>query len=100
MSLELKGKITKVMPVQTGMGKKGAWHKMEFVIEMPGQYPKQVAMSLWGEDKINKYDLEVGLEVTASIEIESRENSGRWYTEIRSWKIQWTEQARKWQPGN
>jgi hypothetical protein len=97
MSLELKGKITKVMPVQTGQGKKGPWSKQEFILEMPGQYPKNVALSLWGEEKINKYDLEVGLEVTASIEIESRENNGRWYTEIRAWKIQWTEQpSRKW----
>lgn len=99
MSLELRGKIVQVLPLQTGMGKKGKWEKLDFIIEIPnGQWPRKVCLSLWGEEKINKYDLEVGLEVTASIEIESRESNGRWYTEIRAWKIQWTEQARKWQP--
>lgn len=81
------------------MGKKGKWEKQDFLLETPGQYPKKVCLSLWGEQNINKYDLEVGLEVTAHIDLESREHSGRWYTEARAFKVEWTAQARKWQPG-
>ena len=89
------------MPVQSGMSKSGkAWAKQEFVLEIPGQYPKKVCMSLWGEEKINNYDLQEGLELTASIELESRESNGRWYTEARAWKIEWTTEARKWAAKN
>lgn len=97
--MELKGKVIQVMEIQTGMGKKGSWSKQEFILEVPGKYPRKVCLSLWDEEKINRYDLEAGLEITASIELESREYNGRWYTEARAWKIEWTEQARKWQPG-
>jgi len=57
-------------------------------------------MSLWGEEKINNYDLQEGLELTASIELENRESNGRWYTEVRAWKVTWTPEARKWAAKN
>jgi hypothetical protein len=31
--------------------------------------------------------LQTGSEITASIEVESREYNGRWYTDIRAWKV-------------
>jgi hypothetical protein len=50
--------------------------------------PKKIALTLWGEDKINQYDLQPGREITAHLELESREYNGRiWYTEARAWKI-------------
>ena len=99
--MEIKGKIVQLLPIVEGQGKKGKWVKQDAIIETPGQYPKKVCISLWGEELINKYDLQVGLEVTAHINAESREHSGRWYTELRAWKITWDEQAaRKWQNGN
>lgn len=98
--MELKGQIIKVMDVVTGVSKKGQWARQDFILEIPGQYPKKVAMSIWGQEKIDKYDLEPGITVTASIEIESREFNDRWYTEIRAWKLEWnSQQKRTWQAG-
>jgi len=98
--MEIKGKIIKVYPIQTGNGKKGNWYKQEFVLEQPGQYPKPICMNLWGEEAINKYDLVEGLTVTAHINLESREYNGRWYTDVRCWKMEWDDQQRRgWQPG-
>lgn len=100
MALEIKGKVLQVFPVVTGTGKKGQWSKQSFLLETPGQFPKKLEMSIWGQEKIDKYDLEPGLVVTASIELESREHQGRWYTEVRAWKLSWeSDQKRKWQPG-
>lgn len=97
--MEITGKIINVMQVVTGNGKKGMWHKQDFVLQQPGQYPKPVCLSIWGEDLINKYDLKVGLTVTAHINLESREYNGRWYTEVRAWKLTWEAQTeRKWEP--
>lgn len=97
--MEIKGKIVRVMEVVTGNGSKGIWSKQEFVIEQPGQFPKNVCLQLWGENLITKYDLVVGLTVTAHINIESREHGGRFYTDVRCWKLEWdSNQTRKWQP--
>jgi len=98
--MEITGKITRVFEVVTGNGKKGMWSKQSFVIEQPGQYPKLVCVDLWGEDLIAKYDLVVGITVTAHINIESREYYGRWYTDVRCYKLTWDEQQKRtWQPG-
>lgn len=84
--MNLKGKVIQILKEETGMGKKGQWRKQEFVVETAGQYPKKVCMSVWG-DKIDQFSLRTGDVLDVSIELESREYSGRWYTEVRAWKI-------------
>lgn len=84
--MELKGKVIQLLPIQTGMGKKGQWRKLEFIVETQSQYPKKVCFSLWG-DKIDQYNLVAGDMVTIAVDLESREYNGRWYTEARAWKV-------------
>ena len=87
MSMELKGKVVQLLQMQTGMGKKGQWKKQEFILETQSQYPKKVCLSAWG-DKIDQYSLAVGEMVNVSVDLESREYNGRWYTEARAWKLE------------
>ena len=84
--MELKGKVIQILPLTTGAGKKGQWKKQEFIVETQTQYPKKVCLSLWGE-KVDQYSLAVGEMVNASVDLESREYNGRWYTEARAWKL-------------
>lgn len=87
--MELKGKVIQLLPVQTGMGKKGQWKKQEFIVETQTQYPKKVCLSTWG-DKIDQFKVAEGDIVNISVDLESREYNGRWYTEARAWKIEKT----------
>jgi len=84
--MELTGKVIKVLPLQSGEGKNGIWKKQEYVIETESQYPKKVCFSLWG-DKIEQTHLSEGEQLNISFDLESREFNGRWYTEVRAWKI-------------
>src|SRR6478609_6054742 len=84
--MEITGTVVSLLPLQTGQGKNGVWKKQEFIMETPGQFPKKVCLSLWGE-KVDENRLNVGEKITASINIESREYNGRWYTDVRAWKI-------------
>jgi len=84
--MELKGKITKILPLQTGTSSRGEWRKQEFIVETPGQYPKQACLYMWG-DAIDSNRIEEGMEVTASVEIESREYNGKWYTNVKAWRV-------------
>ncbi|MGF1635803.1 MAG: DUF3127 domain-containing protein [Cyclobacteriaceae bacterium] len=84
--MEISGKVQAILPLQTGQGKNGPWKKQEFILEMPGQYPKKVCITIWGE-KIDQYNLSTGDQVTASVDIESREFNGRWYTDVKAWKV-------------
>lgn len=85
--MEITGKIVQTLPKQTGNAKNGTtWEKQEFIIEVPGQYPKKVCFNLWG-DKISKFNIQDGQDLTISVDVESREYNGRWYTDIRAWNV-------------
>jgi hypothetical protein len=90
--MEVKGKVIQLLQLQTGTGKKGQWKKQEFIIETPSQYPKKVCLSIWGE-KVDQYKLSVGDDVVATVDLESREFNGRWYTEARVWKLEKSSQG-------
>lgn len=83
--MNLKGKVIQVLPEQTGTGKNGEWKKQEVIVETEGQYPKSVCISLWG-DKVGTVN--IGEVIDASLNPESREYNGRWYTELKVWKIE------------
>lgn len=87
MAMELKGRVIQLLPMQSGMGKKGQWRKQEFIVETQSQYPKKVCLSIWG-DKIDQFGVREGDEVNVAVDLESREYNGRWYTEARAWKVE------------
>ena len=94
--MQIEGKIIQVWPVQRGVGKSGKeWVKQEFVLETKGQYPKKVMIGLLGKEKVEKYEVWEGLECKVEIELESREYNGRWYTEVRAWKMEWDKNQRR-----
>lgn len=90
MALELECKIVRKLPVQSGNSARGQWSKQEFVVEyQDGQYPAQVCMNVWGADKVNDLgNYQVGDKVKISFKITSREFNGRWYNDVRAWKIE------------
>ena len=87
MSLDLNGKVLKVLPEQSGTGKNGAWVKQDFVVETEEQFPKKVCFSSWGDKVAEVKNLTEGEMITISFNAESREFNGKWYTDLRAWKI-------------
>ena len=85
--MQLSGKLTQLLPIQTGSGKNGEWKKQDIIVETDGQYPKKVCISIWG-DKINEGPLQIGNLLQIDFDIESREYNNKWYTDIKSWKIE------------
>jgi hypothetical protein len=89
MSLDIIGKIVQVLDLQTGTSARGDWKKQEFILETEEQYPRKVCISLWGDRIADITGIQLGRElITVSVSLESREFNGRWYTDVRAWKIQ------------
>lgn len=84
--MEITGTLVQINEPITGNGKNGMWKKQEFIIETPGQYPKKVMITAWG-DKLNLTSFAPGSQVTVGFDLESREYNGRWYTDVKAWKI-------------
>lgn len=85
--MQLTAKLIQLLPLQTGTGKNGEWKKQDIIVETDAQYPKKVCISIWG-DKINTSLLQIGKSLTISFDVESREYNGRWYTDVKAWKIE------------
>jgi hypothetical protein len=84
--LEINGKIIQLLPEQSGESAKGAWRKQEYILETDGQYPKKVCFMAWS-DRIDEFSIKEGENLVVSIDIESREFNGRWYTDVKAWKV-------------
>jgi len=84
--MEISGKIIEVLEVKSGQSANGEWRKQEYVLETEAQYPKKVCFMAWG-DKIEQFDIKKGDQLTVSIDLESREYNGRWYTDVKAWKV-------------
>ncbi|HUM97017.1 MAG TPA: DUF3127 domain-containing protein [Chitinophagaceae bacterium] len=85
--MQLTAKLVQLLPLQTGSGKNGQWKKQDIIVETDGQYPKKVCVSVWG-DKINENLLVTGAMLSISFDVESREYNGRWYTDVKAWRIE------------
>ena len=86
MDLQINGTVKELLEEQSGEGRNGPWRKQEFILETGGDYPKQVCIVMWG-DNIDKFGITEGEQLTAHIDIASREYNGRWYTDVKAWKI-------------
>ena len=84
--MEIKGKITQVLAEKTGQSANGSWRKQEYVLETDGLYSKNISFIAWG-DKIDQFNIKEGEYIVAYIDLESREYNGRWYTDVKAWKV-------------
>jgi hypothetical protein len=84
--MELTGKIIQVLPEKSGTSARGEWRKQEYVIEIPGDYPKKVCFMVWG-DRIDEFKIREGQELNVAVDLESREYNGRWYTDVKAWRV-------------
>ena len=59
----------------------------DYVIEVPGQYPKRCVFRLFGEDRIKQFNIQMNEDVTVQFDIDAHEYQGRWYNDIRAFNI-------------
>ncbi|TAF66033.1 MAG: DUF3127 domain-containing protein [Cytophagales bacterium] len=86
-NLEISGKLLLKLAEQSGEGKNGTWRKQDFVIETQEQYPKKVCFSAWGDKVKTLQDISIGEEVKVYFNVESREYNGKWYTDLKIWRL-------------
>lgn len=87
MSLKITGSVIEILEEQSGTGKNGAWRKQDFILETEGEYANPICITQWG-DNIEKFNIEPGQKLTAHIDLRSREYNGRWYTDVKAWKVE------------
>ena len=88
-SLTLEGRISAKLAPQSGQSARGAWARQDFILEFPdGNFTSNACFTAWGQDKVAELDkFRVGDAVKVSFNVRAREYSGRWYNDLRIWRI-------------
>lgn len=85
--MKINCKIEKSFDLQTGQGRNGQWSRKDYMATYSsGQFLKSFVFSVYG-GKIEtlKDALAVGNQVELSLDIESREYNGKFYTNVSAW---------------
>lgn len=87
--MEITGKIIAALEPRGGVSQRtgNSWKTQEFVIETHEQYPRKCVFNVFGEDRLREFNIQVGEELTVSFDIDAREFNGRWYNDIRAWRV-------------
>ena len=88
--MDLTGNIIAVLPAQSGVSARtgNPWMSQEYVIEVPGMYPKKMCFRVFGEDRIRQFALQQGQQnVTIQFDIDAHEHDGRWFNEVRCYNV-------------
>ncbi|MDR2651335.1 MAG: DUF3127 domain-containing protein [Prevotellaceae bacterium] len=106
MAIDIVGKLIQKLDIKSGESARGSWSIQDAIVETIEQYPRKICISFWGERIGDLEKIQLGDKVTVSVNIESREANGRWFTSVRAWRIQLTDenanqqQAATTQPSN
>lgn len=87
--MELQGKVIAALPEKTGVSQRSGseWKAQEFVIETHDTYSKKMVFSVFGADRLQRYNIQVGQEITVSFDIDAHEYNGRWFNDIRVFDV-------------
>lgn len=85
------GNIEQVFDETTIVGKdEKSLKKREFLLTIEtGQFPKSICIEVWN-DKVSDENIAIGKQVSVECSIQSREVGGRYFNNIRAWKIEKT----------
>jgi len=87
--MDLTGRIIAVLPAQSGVSARtgNSWMSQDYVIEVPGQYPKRCVFRIFGEDRIKQHNIQLNEDLTVQFDIDAHEYQGRWFNDIRAYNI-------------
>ena len=68
----------------------------EYVIETHEAYPHKMVFSVFGADRIARFNVQVGQEVMVSFDIDAHEYQGRWFNSIRAYDVRLVDPAQIW----
>lgn len=92
--MEIHGKILLVLEERSGTSPRTGnnWRCGQYVLETIEQYPKKMLFEVFGDDKIQSMNIKAGEELTVFFDVDAREYNGKWYNQIRAWKVERTKQ--------
>lgn len=87
--MEIKGRVFQILPERSGVNKAGnPWKALQFVLQVDDVFHKYIVFEIFGEDKIELMNVQVGEDLKVYFDIEAREYQGKWYNQLRAWRVE------------
>lgn len=91
MNISFTGRIITQGQIQMGTSQKGTqWSSCEYTIEeLNQQYPARAVFQVFGSDKIQQFNIQLGEIITANIGLKAHQSrDGRWFNQLDCWKVE------------
>lgn len=76
-----------------------AWAAQEYAVQdAMQQYPRTICFNVLGEEKIKEFNIRLGEELKVYFDINAREYNGRYFNDVRAWKVERPNAAQTMQP--
>ncbi len=85
--MDLQGKVIAALPARSGSNARGEWTAQDFVIETHDTYPRKMVFSVFGADRLQRFNIQQGQEVLVSFDIDAHEYNGRWFNSVRAYDV-------------
>ena len=87
--MDITGKIIAVLPERGGISQRTGteWKAGSYVLETQEQFPKKICFDVFGADRIQQFNIQVGEMMTVSFDIDAHEYNGRWFNSIRAFRV-------------
>ena len=87
--MELTGKIIAVFNERGGISSRTGteWKAKSYVLEVPGEYPRKMVFDVFGVDRLQAFNIQVGELMTVYFDIDAHEYQGRWFNDVRAFRV-------------
>lgn len=91
MNISFTGRIIAQGQIQMGTSQnRTQWSCCEYTIEeLNQQYPSRAVIQVYGSDKIQQFNIQLGEIITANIGLKAHQSKeGRWFNQLDCWKVE------------
>ena len=85
--MELEVVVYKILEPVRGTSAKGEWVRHEVIFDQPNDMNRKVCITFWGDRAQEVLSFREGEAISLSVNIESREFNGKWYTSLQAWRV-------------
>ena len=87
--MEITGRIIAVLPLQSGMSQRTGqqWASQQFVLQTDERFPQKFLFKVFGQDRIQQWNIQMGQVITVQFGVDAHETNGRWYGENTAYNV-------------
>ena len=88
--MDFIGKVIYIGQKRSGTSSSGkAWATQDFVVEdNTSRYPRKLCFSVFGEERLQNFNILMGETISVSFDVDAHEYQGRWFNNITAFAVQ------------